>query len=94
MATLEKVMQEVRTLAPDDRRRLRELLDALPYDGQANNEYEEIQRREKECEQQMLKKGVISHIPPPITDFAPYENRKLIKIEGEPLSETIIRERR
>jgi hypothetical protein len=38
--------------------------------------------------------GLIKDIKPPITDFTPYQNRKLIKVEGKPLSEILIEERR
>jgi len=44
--------------------------------------------------QALLAAGVISEIKPPITDFTPYKNRKLIEVKGKPLSETIIEERR
>jgi len=39
-------------------------------------------------------KGLVRRIPPPITDFAPYRDWRPVEIEGEPLSETIVRERR
>jgi len=42
----------------------------------------------------LLAEGVLSEIKPPITDLAPYRDRKAVPIQGEPLSETIIRERR
>jgi hypothetical protein len=41
----------------------------------------------------MVEKGLMS-IPPPITDFSRYENRKLAKVTGKPASEVIIEERR
>ena|SRR5438105_15615184 len=48
---------------------------------------------EDEVNQQMLEDGLLSHIPPP-RDPATYEEFTPVPIEGEPLSETIIRERR
>jgi hypothetical protein len=36
----------------------------------------------------------ISEIKPPITDLTPYRNRRAFPIQGEPISETVIRERR
>jgi hypothetical protein len=42
----------------------------------------------------MLREGVLGHVPPPITDRAPYQNRKLAETKGRPLSEIIIEERR
>jgi len=48
----------------------------------------------QELQQHLLEAGVLSEIKPPITDLTPYRNRQAVPIEGEPLSETIIRERR
>jgi hypothetical protein len=38
--------------------------------------------------------GVFREIKPPITNLTPYRNRQAVPIQGEPLSETVIRERR
>jgi Arc/MetJ-type ribon-helix-helix transcriptional regulator len=48
----------------------------------------------QELQQRLLKAGIISDIKPTITDLTPYRNRQAIPVEGEPLSETVIRERR
>jgi putative addiction module CopG family antidote len=48
---------------------------------------------EAELQQQMLKIGLISQLPDTEADFDDPDDQ-LIAIEGEPLSETIIRERR
>jgi hypothetical protein len=47
-----------------------------------------------DMQRQLLEAGIIGEIRPPITDLAPYRNRRAVPIQGEPLSETIIRERR
>jgi len=47
---------------------------------------------EEELNRQMLQSGFLGSVPPPRTN-APW-NYQPIAIEGEPLSETIIRERR
>lgn len=49
---------------------------------------------EDKLEQMLLEVGLLSEIPPRITDFTPYEKRKPIKVKGKPISETIIEERR
>ncbi len=77
--TFERLAEEIKTLTPDEQRRLRDLLQRALLD--------ELNRR-------LLAEGVISRIAPPITDFTPYQNRKPIEIEGKPLSETILEERR
>jgi Arc/MetJ-type ribon-helix-helix transcriptional regulator len=48
----------------------------------------------QELQQRLLEAGIISEIKPPITDLTPYQHRQAVPIQGEPLSETVIRERR
>jgi hypothetical protein len=47
----------------------------------------------QELQRRMLEAGLIGEIKPPITNLAPYQNRRAIPIQGEPISETAIRER-
>ena len=89
--TLEKVVEEIKSLTPHDRHRLREVLNTLP---EGETTMTEMQHREKLLEKRLVDKGIVSHISPPITDLSPYQNRKLITIQGKPFSETIIEERR
>ncbi len=49
---------------------------------------------EDKLEQVLLNAGLLSKIPPPITDFTNYRKRRPIKVRGKPVSETIIEERR
>lgn len=86
--TLDKVIEEVKTLTRNEQQKLRELLDTLLERPLSQAIDEEAQRR-------LLKAGLLREIKPPITDLTPYQNRKLIEIiEGKPVSETIIEERR
>src|SRR5437660_522712 len=48
----------------------------------------------QELQRRLLEAGVLSEIKPPITDLTPYRNRQAVPIQGEPLSDTVIRERR
>ncbi len=48
----------------------------------------------QELQERLLDAGIISEIKPHITDLTPYQNRRAVPIQGEPLSETFIRERR
>lgn len=50
--------------------------------------------REDEFERQLLAKGVISHIPTRDETDEEFDKFEPIEVAGEPLSETIIRERR
>ncbi|MGA2705212.1 MAG: hypothetical protein ABSH35_29500 [Isosphaeraceae bacterium] len=48
----------------------------------------------QEVQQRLFDAGLISEIKPPITDLAPYRNRRAVLIQGEPISVTALRERR
>ena len=87
--TIEQIENEVKQLSADDLRKVRELVDSL---------LEKIEIKpqitEEEFAQHLYKKGIIGKPPPPITDFTRYDNYKPVKVEGEPVSDTIIKERR
>jgi hypothetical protein len=85
-SNLDQVIEEVKALTPDDQRKLRAMLDDLLAPA--------LRMTEEELEQRLLAKGIISDIPPPITDLTPFENRKLMEVKGEPLSKTVVEERR
>lgn len=88
-ASLEKVLDEVKTLSPDDLRRLREEVDRML-------EPPREQMTEDEFEQMLLAKGIIGSIPsrPNEEERKAYSNYKPIEVKGKPISETIIEERR
>jgi len=91
-ASLDDAMTEAASMLVE---RLRHEQTQAPHAANANaqptagNEpdSQELQRR-------LLKAGIISEIKPPITDLTPYQNRQAVPIQGEPISETAIRERR
>ena len=83
----ESVLEAVGAFTPEQRRKLREALDSGPGAPSDREKAEELDRR-------LLAEGLISSIPPPITDPTPYREWKPIPIEGKPLSQTIIEERR
>ncbi len=49
---------------------------------------------EDKLERRLFELGYLSRINRPIRAFTPYENRTLIEVEGKPLSEIIVEERR
>jgi hypothetical protein len=84
----DKVVEMAQALDDAEKWRLRDLLDVwLAPPGPPTTEEEEV-------EQEMLRDGILDHVPPPITDTTPWENRRLIEVKGKPLSETIMEERR
>jgi putative addiction module CopG family antidote len=49
---------------------------------------------EQELEQKLVESGFLASVPPPRDAVSPAWSFDPVKIEGEPLSETVIRERR
>ena len=49
---------------------------------------------EQELERNLLESGFLASVPPPADPAAPAWRFEPVKIDGEPLSETVIRERR
>ena len=87
--SFDQVWQAVKSLTPLQQKRLRKLLDALRFKQQPLTPEDELQLL-------LLKDGVIDHIPRPLTDaeIRAFEEYKPVPIEGKPLSETVIEERR
>ncbi len=83
----ERAVELVKALTAAEQRQLRDLLDEWLAPPQN-------QLTEDELAQELLREGILDHVPPPITDLKPYQNRQPVDIQGEPLSETIIKERR
>ncbi len=85
--TLSKILEEVRTLARNEQAQLRGALDALLAEPEPGSAEEKVERL-------LFERGLLSEVKGPITDFGPYRDRKLVQVEGRPLSEVIIEERR
>jgi hypothetical protein len=87
---LEKVMQEVKALPPDDLRKVKALIDSLlqPPNVEAETSLED------QLDQLLFEAGVISEIPKRLPRPAHLRGFKPIEVKGKPISETIIEERR
>lgn len=81
------LLSSVHTLTPEQLRQLRKELDSKLAAATEEAAAEDLQRR-------LVDAGVLSEVKPPITDLTPYRNRRAVAVQGEPVSETIIRERR
>ena len=88
-ATIDKISNEFQQLSVEDLRQVRQLLDSI-----LEKKESKPTMTEEEFEQHLYEKGIIGKPPPPITDFSRYENYERVEVTGEPISETIIRERR
>jgi hypothetical protein len=88
---LDALVAQIGRLSTEEQRELHRCLgEKLSNGGQVAG----AKMTEDEFEQMLLDKGMLCEVPPPITDFRPYENREPVKIDGTPLSETIIADRR
>jgi hypothetical protein len=83
-----QIWEAVKALDADKRQRLRNLLDILLARG------EKVLSDEEEEELELLKEGILDYVPPAPMDQKSFEEWKPVAIEGKPLSETIIEERR
>jgi hypothetical protein len=83
----EKVVEEVKALSPAEQRQLQALLETWLAPAPAPMTEEAFAHKLVEC-------GVLSEVPPPITDFTPYQHRHPITTTGTPLSQVILEERR
>ena len=76
------------------------ILDALERHRQAQQQHaapaatRHDELSSQEVQQRLFDAGLISEIKPPITDLTPYQNRRAVPIQGEPISVTALRERR
>ena len=93
--TASDVLTEIRKLDLDEAREVAERL--ADYLREQDNEAlapADTEAREDEFERQLLAKGVITHIPTRDETDEEFDKFEPIDVAGEPLSETIVRERR
>ena len=84
-ATLDRIVEEIKTLAPDVRRQLCEILDAMTVSAK------EEDKRNALC-QALRAAGLVTRVRQSRAADTPHRRR--IEVQGKPVSETIIEERR
>lgn len=90
-----EVLSEIQKLPLSDARQVANQLSHYLREKEQGHEIdEEMERREDEFERYLLAKGVASHIATRDETDEEFDAFEMIEVEGEPLSETIIRERR
>lgn len=88
MATIvEQMVQQIKTLTDEEQRQIRALLDAG-----TSQPTETTAEQERKFAEHLLAIGMLDHLPEGYPEG--YVEPPPIIIQGEPLSETIIRERR
>jgi len=86
-ANLNRVLEEIRGLTPEELQQVRAALDK-----EATATKPKI--TEEEFQQHLLAKGIITSIPKRRLTAEEFRKRKPIEVKGKPVSETIIEERR
>jgi hypothetical protein len=84
-ATLDRIIEEVKTLPPDEWRQLREMLDAMMMPAEGED-------KRKALHQALRAAGLVTQVRQPRAADTPHRRR--IEAQGKPVSETIIEERR
>jgi hypothetical protein len=87
--TVEKIKNGAKHLSKEELKDVKTWIDSLLENGE-----KKPKMTEEEFEQHLYEKGIIGEVKPPITDFSRYDNYEPITVKGEPISETIIKERR
>ena len=87
-----EVLSEIRKMPlPQVREVAEQVTNYLREQEKAELTPEEIERREREFERKMYEQGFFANIPPRQLTDADFDETELLEVEGEPLSETILR---
>lgn len=88
-ANVTRMLEQVKSLSLEEREQLRHLMDQQPA---ANGKLS----KEEQLDQLLLERGIISQIPPKPTDsdIAHFNEWKPIPVTGQPVSQTIVEDRR
>lgn len=88
-ANVTRMLEQVKSLSLEEREQLRHLMDQQPA---ANGKLS----KEEQLDQLLLERGIISQIPPQPTDsdVARFNEWKPIPVTGQPVSQTIVEDRR
>ncbi|MBA3322182.1 MAG: hypothetical protein H0T45_12145 [Pyrinomonadaceae bacterium] len=87
-ATLDRIIEEVRQLPPDEQRQLVERLTAIVPAPPNEDE------REDEFERELMAEGILGEVKPLPDDDPEFYAYRPVTVTGQPVSETIIEERR
>lgn len=87
-----EIIQQVKRLPPSELNELRQVLETVIEEAAAQTPAALM--NEDEFEQQMEANGFLRRALPQVTNLTPYENYQPVKVQGRPLSEMIVEERR
>ena len=89
-----ELLNSLNALSPDQMRQLRRELDGKLAASSAESSGTAEQQDDQEVQRRLLAAGLVSEVKPPIVDPSGYRDRRAVPIQGEPLSETVLRDRR
>ena len=92
VSTLEKVIADVKTLAPAELEMVREIVSSLLNEPDKPQMTED--EREDAFERELMAEGVLGEVKPLDPDDPQFYAYRPVTVEGKPVSETIIEERR
>ncbi len=84
-----EVLKEIEKMSLVEKRKILEKLNREITEAEETN----LNSREKQFLENLRRKGLLSDIPSQISDDEARRNFKRIDVAGEPLSETIVKER-
>ena len=87
-----EIIQQVKRLPPGELKELRQILETVIEEATAPTSVALM--NEDEFEQQMESNGFLRRALPLVTNLTPYENYQPVRVQGRPLSEMIVEERR
>lgn len=89
-----EVLSEIRKMPlPQAREVVEQAKNYLREQENGEPSSEELERRERDFERKMYEQGFFANLPPRNETDEEFDEFELIEVKGEPLSETIIRER-
>lgn len=86
---IEKLIEDIRSLPPTDKRRIRDVIDL-----ELAKHSSSLESGEDEFKRKLVEDGLLKASKPRVTDLGPYRDRRPVEIQGQPLSQTIVEERR
>ena len=84
---LERILEEVRKLSEAEQRQLAAILPAMKGEGNSSS-------AERDFEAKLAAEGWLSLPVPPLSDLPPFQIFPPLRVQGQPLSEILIEDRR
>jgi hypothetical protein len=89
-----QILSSLNALSPEQMLQLRQELDGKLAAASVESPLTPDQQEDQEVQRRLFAAGLLSEIKPPLRELTGYRDRRAVPIQGEPLSETVIRDRR